>query len=144
MSGGKPHGYGELNGAGRELLAFVSVNTATICNTWFKKKDIYKLGNIQNQNNGIALILLSLVGNMCRDVRVMRGAECNTDHKLLRMKLSVGKRSRKHKSNYHSCKRFDVSQLCLNMEDNRSDRVSTWTLGSVCRRSSLSDEGVVG
>ena len=44
MSGGErgPHGYGELNDTGRELLAFVSVNTATICNTWFKKQDIYK------------------------------------------------------------------------------------------------------
>jgi len=39
MSGGLPHGYGELNGAGRELLVFVSVNKAT---TWFKKKYIYK------------------------------------------------------------------------------------------------------
>jgi len=86
-----PHGYGELNGAGKELLAFVSVNTATICNTWFKKKIfINRLGNIQNQNNGTALILLSLVGSICGDVRVMHGAECNIDHKLLRMKLSVG------------------------------------------------------
>ena len=50
----------------------------------------------------------------CRDVRVMRGAECNTDHKLLRMK---GKQSLKCKSNDHSCRHFDVSQLCLNRED---------------------------
>ena len=37
-----PHGYGELNEVGREQLSFVSTNDATICNTWFKKKMIYK------------------------------------------------------------------------------------------------------
>ena len=28
-----PHGYGELNEAGRELLSFLSTNEATVCNT---------------------------------------------------------------------------------------------------------------
>ena len=37
-----PHGYGELNEAGRELLSFLSINEATVCNTWFSKSDIYK------------------------------------------------------------------------------------------------------
>ena len=35
-----PHGFGELNDAGKELLYFLSLNEATVCNTWFKKKDI--------------------------------------------------------------------------------------------------------
>ena len=33
-----PHGYGTLNEAGKELLSFFSVNEATVCNTWFKKR----------------------------------------------------------------------------------------------------------
>ena len=37
-----PRGYGDINGAGKELLSFLSVNEATICNTWFKKRDIQK------------------------------------------------------------------------------------------------------
>ena len=46
MNGGtkelSPHGYGELNEAGRDLLSFLSTNEATVCNTWFQKKRIYK------------------------------------------------------------------------------------------------------
>ena len=37
-----PHGYGEINEAGVELLSFLSTNEATVCNTWFKKRDIGK------------------------------------------------------------------------------------------------------
>ena len=37
-----PHGYGELNEAGKELLSFLSVNEATVCNTWFEKKAMQK------------------------------------------------------------------------------------------------------
>ena len=37
-----PHSHGELNDAGRELLTFLSINEATVCNTWFEKKDIHK------------------------------------------------------------------------------------------------------
>ena len=33
----RPHGYGELNDAGRELLSFLSINGGTVCNMWFKK-----------------------------------------------------------------------------------------------------------
>ena len=36
-----PHGYGDLNEAGEEMLSFLSTNEATICNSWFKKKDIH-------------------------------------------------------------------------------------------------------
>ena len=32
----------ELNKAGRELLSFLSINEATICNTWYQKKGVCK------------------------------------------------------------------------------------------------------
>ncbi len=35
-------GYGNLNEAGKELLSFLSTNEATVCNTWFKKRDMSK------------------------------------------------------------------------------------------------------
>ena len=37
-----PHGYGVINDAGRELLSFLSVHQATVCNTWFRKKNIHQ------------------------------------------------------------------------------------------------------
>ena len=37
-----PHGFGRLNSSGRELLNFFSSNNATVCNTWFRKRDIHK------------------------------------------------------------------------------------------------------
>ena len=37
-----PHGHGELNEAGKELLSILSKNEATVCNTWYQKKGIHK------------------------------------------------------------------------------------------------------
>ena len=37
-----PHGFGAANEAGKELLSLLAINEATVCNTWFNKKDIYK------------------------------------------------------------------------------------------------------
>ena len=37
-----PNRYGFVNDAGREFLNFLSLHQATICNTWFQKKAIYK------------------------------------------------------------------------------------------------------
>ena len=37
-----PHGYGEVNDAGKELLSFLLCHQAAVCNTWFEKKDVYK------------------------------------------------------------------------------------------------------
>ena len=37
-----PHGWGTIIDAGRELLAFLSLNGATFCNTWFEMKNIKK------------------------------------------------------------------------------------------------------
>ncbi len=53
-----PHGHGVLNEAGRELLSFLSTNEATVCNTWFAKKNIYKQ-TWQGQNSGTVLTMQS-------------------------------------------------------------------------------------
>ena len=39
MSGGMK-GYGDLNDA--DLLSFLSANKVTVCNSWFRKRDIHK------------------------------------------------------------------------------------------------------
>lgn len=37
-----PHGYGDLNEAVQELLSSLSTNEATVCKSWFSKRDISK------------------------------------------------------------------------------------------------------
>ena len=58
-------------------------------------------------------------------IGVMRGADCNTDHQLLRMKLVVGRKLFKHRSSGGSCKRYDVTKLSLSDIDNEGGEVST-------------------
>ena len=54
-----PHGYGEVNEAGKELLSFLSCHQATVCNTWFEKKDVYKqTWQHPKSKNGTVLTLL--------------------------------------------------------------------------------------
>ena len=53
-----PHGLGVMNETGRELLSFLSINGATVCNTWFKKNDVHKRnGSILYRSAGIVLIM---------------------------------------------------------------------------------------
>ena len=53
-----PHGLGEMNLSGQELLAFLSINEATLCNIWFcKKTSTNRLGNTPRRRSSTALIL---------------------------------------------------------------------------------------
>ena len=38
-----PHGCGVTNDAGKELLGFLYTQQATVCNTWFWKKEIHRV-----------------------------------------------------------------------------------------------------
>ena len=90
-----PHGIGELNCAGKELLDFLSLNEATACNTWFKKKDIHKHTWQHPKSKKWHCIDYAITRSKdrrrCLDASVKRGAECNTDHQLLRIKMSMTK-----------------------------------------------------
>ena len=55
-----PHGHGVLDEARRELLSFLSINEATVCNTWFTRELFTnRLGIILSLNSGIASIMSS-------------------------------------------------------------------------------------
>ena len=86
-----PHGYGELNEAGKELLSFLSVNEATVCNTWFQKWPINKA---TWQHPGTKK-------GHCIDFAIRRqsqhSGECNTNHQMLRVKLLI-KPKKRHKN----------------------------------------------
>ena len=111
-----PHRHGEPNEAGQELLSFLAMNEATICNTWFEKKAAHKCtwqhpGTKQWQCIDFAIMKQSQC-RRCLDVSVRRGAQCNDDHQLLRMKLVAGTRKQYRKPRARKpVKRFDVAKL---------------------------------
>ena len=111
-----PHGYGEVNDAGKELLAFLSTNEATVCNTWFMKKAIHKQTWQHPRSKQWHCIDFAVMRQkdrkMCLDVAVMRGAECHTDHQLLCVRVRVPGKGLKHKTPAKAKqKRFDVAKL---------------------------------
>ncbi len=87
------HGVGEVNEAGEELLNFLLLNEATICNTWFQKKSIHKYTWQHPRSKVWHCIDFTIVRQCdrrrCLDAEVMRGAECHTDHHLLRIMLKM-------------------------------------------------------
>lgn len=111
-----PHGYGETNEAGRDLLSFLSVNELAVCNTWFQKQSIHKAtwqhpGTKQWHCIDFAVVRQSQ-RRKCLDVSVMRGAECNTDHQLLRIRVNIGcKRVYKKPCACGQSRKFDVLKL---------------------------------
>ena len=109
-----PHGWGQLNVAGRELLNFLSLNEATVCNTWFRRKSIYKHTWQHPKSKKWHCIDFAIMQKRdlkkCLDSSVKRGAECNTDHNLLRTKLRLP-RLYQPKRKTASQNRFDVSKL---------------------------------
>ena len=92
-----PHGFGDINDSGRELLTFLAMNEATLHNTLFCKKDIYKQTWKHPKTKKWHCIDFAIMRQRdrkrCLDACVKRGAECNSDHQLLRIKMKMtGKR----------------------------------------------------
>ena len=111
-----PHGYGDLNEAGRELLTFLAINEATVCNTWFMKGDIRKQTWQHPKSKRWHcidyVIMRKAHRRKCLDVAVVRGADCNTDHRMVRMKMIVGRKRAYRKERVNAgVKRWDVAKL---------------------------------
>ena len=115
-----PHGFGKCNDSGKELLAFLARNESIICNTWFKKKDIYKQTWKHPKSKLWHCIDYAIMRKQdqkrCLDAAVKRGAECNTDHQLLCIKIRLNHR-RGFGAKVMSCKRFDVFKLTKSAQD---------------------------
>ena len=54
-----PYGLGSVNDAGKEVLSFLSIHQAMMCNKWYQKKETVKYGNSQNPNSGAVWTLQS-------------------------------------------------------------------------------------
>ena len=87
------HGLGDRNQAGEEFLQFCATNQLTVMNTWFKKRKIH-LGTWMHPATKIChmidyVVLRASQRVFCTDVRVMRGANCWSDHRIVRAKLRM-------------------------------------------------------
>ena len=109
-----PHGYGNINDSGRELLEFLAVNEATVCNSWYKKRDIHKQTWMHPRSKQWHCIDYCIMRQRdrgrCLDVAVRRGAECNTDHQLLCVKIKM-RRSHHYQKKAPKQQKFNVSLL---------------------------------
>ena len=116
-----PHGYGVTNDAGRELLSFLSSHQATVCNTWFEKKDIHKQTWQHPKSKLWSCIYLVVMRErnrgICIGVSAKRGAVSNTDHHLVCAKLRLrGVRYGKRRGSRAKDKRFDVEKMAISKD----------------------------
>ena len=117
-------GYGECNDAGKELLAFLAAQEATVCNTWFRKKSIHKQTWQHPKSKQWHCIDLAIMRQKdrrwCLDAAVKRGAECHTDHQLLCVKVKMARKVYHRKTPPTRTRRFDVSKLARSGSENDS------------------------
>ena len=110
------YGKNERNLAGAELLEFCAVNEMSIMNTWFQKKEIHQgiwTHPATKKCHVIDFVLMKASQRVyCRDVRVMRGANCWTDHELVRAKLNIVS-PRLRSGIEKSCTPFAVHELAV-------------------------------
>ena len=110
-----PHGIGECNDAGKELLDFLSLNNATISNTWFSKKPIYKRSwqhPMTKRWHAIDFIVVHQRDRrLCHDCHVVFAADCGSDHLLvcLTWQLDQLRFIRRHKAPKRQ--RFNIGLL---------------------------------
>lgn len=87
------NGLDERNEAGEDLMQFCALNQMSVMNTWFQKRQV-QYGTWTHPatkvSHMIDLVVMRAGQRMCcRDVQVMRGANCWTDHNLVRAKLRL-------------------------------------------------------
>ena len=88
-----PHGTGKLNANGLMLLSFCAENRLAITNTLFRLADKHKTTWMHPRSKQWHMIDFAICRQRdIRDFRItrtMRGAECWTDHRLVRSVLSL-------------------------------------------------------
>lgn len=92
-----------LNGNGRRILEFCTENNLRIGNTYFKHKRIHQI-TYEGEGRDVKSIIDYIIypkemSRIFKDVKVIRGAEASTDHRLLvadtRIRNNIKRRKRK-------------------------------------------------
>ena len=143
-----PHGFGCINDSGRELLSFLALHQATVCNTWFRKKDIHKQTWQHPKSKQWCCIDSVMMRQqdrgLCLDVAVRRGAECNTDHHLVCMKLRMKRTQGGRVNKGVKCRKFDVEKLRVRCADDEEESVKSKYLQGVLEKAEDDDTSVEG
>ena len=108
-------GIGKVNDNGLLLLQLCTEFQLAVCNTFYQQKDIRKVTWIHPRSkHGHILDYIITRKRDLQDVstvRVLRGAECGTDHKLVRGKIKMRIRKKIRATGVKVPKRIDVSKL---------------------------------
>ena len=121
-----PFGTGKLNSNGLMLLQLCTELNLVISNTFFHQKNNATWFHPQSKHGHVLDHIIcrrSDLRNVCK-VKVMRGADCDTDHLMVRAKLKVFVRRKNRCNSVKVPRRIDVGKL--KSEHTRADLVSAF------------------
>ena len=109
------HGFGKINSNGLRLLELCSELNLVICNTFFHQKEKHKTTWTHPRSKQGHLIDYIITRkrdlfDVC-NARVLRSAECDTDHKMVRWKFKLRICKKIRMSGVKVPKRLDVCKL---------------------------------
>ena len=131
------HGVGNMNSSCLRLLSLCSELGLAITNTFFQLRDMHKTSWMHPRSKHWHLIDYVIVRrrdlNEVQITRAMHGAECSTDHRLIRstLRLTVRPPARRqkprHKLNVHAAHNPNIRKELQNAIDQSLSHISTTT-----------------